>query len=125
MFPVTSLRLLQPHVHFGHTRRIPHPIKLLVSRTWRHGLTNSWDDFTLTNWTGTAFRNRVVDLDCSSNHPCTGWRFNNFNITPGLSNETRISYFCNNMVINGSSGLDQCHPGTSDHEVRHGAGRGW
>ena len=69
----------------------------------------------MSNWTGTSKGNRLINFSCSENLPCRGWQFRDFNVQPGWNNLTEVNYICNNMVINGTSGLDGCHPSNKTH----------
>ena len=41
-------------------------------------------------------------------------------MTPGKTDHPEITYVCNNMILDGSDGLDQCHPSNSTLETDNG-----
>ncbi|CAD6574793.1 MAG: hypothetical protein TREMPRED_001222, partial [Tremellales sp. Tagirdzhanova-0007] len=72
-----------------------------------------WTDIHLENFTGTAAGDRIIELDCSSAAPCYNWTFSDINIKPNSTANSNINYVCNNFVLDGSGGLDMCHPDNS------------
>ncbi|KAI0750515.1 pectin lyase-like protein [Fomes fomentarius] len=58
--------------------------------------TLKFSNLTFEDWVGTAQRNTIVDLECSSAAPCPNMRFNKVDITP--PNGTAPSYKCVNVV---------------------------
>lgn len=76
-----------------------------------------WSDIVFDNFTGTATGNRVVWMDCPKHLPCHDFTFRNVDIKPGKTDHPEISFVCNNIVMDGQDGLQQCHPSNSTLEM--------
>ncbi|ODN84612.1 hypothetical protein L202_00523 [Cryptococcus amylolentus CBS 6039] len=79
-----------------------------------------WYDIHLQNFTGTALANRVAWMSCSKLTPCHDWTFKDIAIEPGKNDHPEIQYTCNNFVLGGKDGLNQCHPSNSVLETENG-----
>ncbi|KAK8866057.1 hypothetical protein IAR55_001208 [Kwoniella newhampshirensis] len=79
-----------------------------------------WTDIHLKNFTGNALYNRVAWMSCSKLTPCHDWTFEDIDIKPGKKDHPEISYTCNNFVLGGKDGLNQCHPSNSTLETDNG-----
>lgn len=55
-------------------------------------------------------------MDCSKAKPCWDITFKDFDVKPGKTDDEEIRYVCNNVVMGGEDGLNQCHPSNSTHE---------
>jgi hypothetical protein len=75
-----------------------------------------WYDIHMSNISGTSSDNRVVWMDCSKKTPCHDITFANFHVTPGKDDDPEIHYVCNNIVLGGRDGLNECHPSESKNE---------
>ncbi|ORY33759.1 putative polygalacturonase [Naematelia encephala] len=82
--------------------------------------TFSWYDIHLSNFTGNGSGNRLVWMDCSKLRPCHGWTFDHIDLKPGKDDHPEISYVCNNFLLDGTEGLNQCHPSNSTLETDNG-----
>ncbi|ADV21054.1 polygalacturonase, putative [Cryptococcus gattii WM276] len=79
-----------------------------------------WYDIHLKNFTGKALRNRIAWMSCSKLTPCHDWTFEGIDIMPGKRDHPEIHYTCNNFVLGGNDGLNQCHPSNSKLETENG-----
>ncbi|WVQ82697.1 hypothetical protein IAT38_004829 [Cryptococcus sp. DSM 104549] len=79
-----------------------------------------WTDIHLKNFTGQATANRIGWFACSKLQPCHGWTFQDIDIKPGKTDHPEIQYTCNNFVLGGKDGLNQCHPSDSKLEMDNG-----
>lgn len=95
----SSLTYLYDHAHIGRNT----------------GLFN-WHGILFENITGTAERNRVVNLDCSKKTPCYDIVFRGVNVKPGKTDDPSINFVCNNVIMDAEEGLQQCHPSNSTRE---------
>lgn len=76
-----------------------------------------WYDIHLSNFTGSGTGNRLFWMDCAKDLPCHHWTFANMSgLLPGRTDHPEISYVCNNFVLSGDDGLDECHPSSSTLE---------
>ena len=76
-----------------------------------------WYDIHFANITGTSTGNRVVWIDCPRHLPCHDFTFSDIHFTPGKTDHPEIGYVCNNFVLDGNGGLNQCHPSNSTLEM--------
>ncbi|WWC58634.1 uncharacterized protein I303_101178 [Kwoniella dejecticola CBS 10117] len=79
-----------------------------------------WSDIHLKNFTGTGLGNRLVWMNCAKATPCFDWTFEDIDLKPGKTDHPEISYTCNNVVLGGKDGLNQCHPSNSTLETNAG-----
>ena len=77
-----------------------------------------WSDITFQNITANALYNRLAWIDCPSNHPCQDFTFRDMHLTPGKTDHPEIHYVCNNVVLGGKDGLNECHPSDSKLEAK-------
>lgn len=75
-----------------------------------------WADIHFKNITGTSRDNRLVWLDCSRTKPCHDITLEEFSVKPGKTDDAELHYVCNNAVLGGKDGLNQCHPSDSKKE---------
>ncbi|WWC66403.1 uncharacterized protein I206_100305 [Kwoniella pini CBS 10737] len=79
-----------------------------------------WSNIHLRNFTGNSLANRIAWISCSKATPCFDFTFQDINIKPGRTDHPEIAYTCNNMVLGGNDGLNQCHPSNSTLEIDAG-----
>lgn len=85
---------------------------------YRHQkLTRRWADIHFENFTGTSAGNRIVWIDCPKHLPCKEFTFEGIDIQPGKDDHPEVGFICNNVVLDFTDGLDQCHPGNSTIEA--------
>lgn len=65
-----------------------------------------WDDIHFVNISGTSRTAKVVDFECSSKAPCTGWSFEDIDLAAANNTNSSDSYICQNL---NATGLGQCH----------------
>jgi hypothetical protein len=76
-----------------------------------------WYDVHMHNFTGNALNNRIFWMDCPKHSPCHDFTFSDINIKPGKTDHPEIQFVCNNFVLDGKDGLDNCHPSDSKLET--------
>lgn len=78
--------------------------------------TFEWSDIHLKNFTGNANGERLVEIYCSKAAPCFDWTFEDINIIPNGTDRPDVNYVCNNMVMDWTNGLDECHTGEPGYQ---------
>lgn len=78
-----------------------------LNQSYANTSTFKWDDIHFDNITGTSATDKVFSFDCSSKAPCTGWSFEDIDVTPVDDNNPNQNFVCHNF---NATGLDQCHP---------------
>ncbi|ORY24488.1 putative polygalacturonase [Naematelia encephala] len=73
----------------------------------------SFSDIHVSNITGTCRGNRLAYLNCAKTSPCSNWTFADFDVQPGKTDHPELAFTCNNFVLGGDDGLNQCHPSNS------------
>jgi hypothetical protein len=75
----------------------------------------AWSHVNLTNITGTSTTNRLIWLDCDPAAPCTKWRLEDIDMTPGQLDRPELNYICNHFE--GLLGdVDCCEEDEEDEE---------
>ncbi|ORX36062.1 putative polygalacturonase [Kockovaella imperatae] len=99
------------------------PIVLQSTLTYLSNVTLSpgnfeWSDLHFRNITAMSKYNRLIWLDCPAQHPCRNFTFRDMHLIPGATDHPELRYVCNNVVLGGKDGLNECHPSDSMLERR-------